>query len=247
MAHFRVKVLGTTFVVLALVTLVSGVARHGISMLAQAASGLPDYAIQDLSVSPAVPEPGEEMSFHGTVKNVGTSRGTHRDFVRLQLDEGNNGTWDYTSTLNIVGGLPVGASQFVQWGITGIPPPIAWSPVAGTHTMKICMHIPSSTDVEAYTADANPANDCNTFTFTVSGGTAASSSSSQAPRSSSSLSSAPRSSSSSSAQTSTVVLPDFVIATFSLSAGPSQGKFSAGITVKNLGADWNGMTHAILE
>jgi len=132
---------------------------------AQTSSALPDYAVENLFVSPALPEAGEEVSFHGRVTNVGQTRGTHRDFVQLQIDEGNNGTWDYTSTLNIVGALSVGATNIVQWGTSGATPPIRWSRVVGTHAMKVCLHLPSSTDVEAYRFDANAANDCSTLVF----------------------------------------------------------------------------------
>lgn len=132
---------------------------------AQTGSALPDYAVHDLFVSPALPEVGEEVSFHGRVTNVGQTRGTHRDFVQLQIDQGNNGTWDYTSTLNIVGGLSVGATSIVQWATTGVPPPIAWPRVVGTHAMKVCLHIPSSTDSDEYGSDANASNDCSTLVF----------------------------------------------------------------------------------
>ncbi|MDD4287517.1 MAG: CARDB domain-containing protein [Candidatus Peribacteraceae bacterium] len=149
---------------------------------AQTSSVLPDYAVENLFVSPALPEAGEEVSFHGRVRNVGQTRGTHRDFVQLQIDEGNNGTWDYTSTLNIVGALSVGATNIVQWGTSGATPPIRWSRIAGTHAMKVCLHLPSSTDVEAYRYDANASNDCSTLVFrTVPvGGSSSSAASSRA-------------------------------------------------------------------
>jgi hypothetical protein len=228
MVPFRTKALTAAFFSLAL-CLVAVAQRQSVALQGQTSS-LPDYAIQDLSVSPSRPQAGEEMSFHGTVRNVGTSRGTHRDFVQLQLDQGNDGYWDYTGNLAIVAGLPVGSSQSVQWGITGNPAPIAWTPIAGTHRMKICLHQANSIDAEAYTADANPANDCATFIFTV-GGSAASSSSSVAASSVSSR----------------MPLADFVVSSFSITDGPTFGKFTAHVTVKNLGADASIPTHVILE
>lgn len=162
--RFRVQAL--TALYLSLATVFAGtVLLNGRTPLLAQVTGLPDYAVEGLFVSPTLPEAGEEVSFHGRVTNVGQTRGSHRDFVRLQLDQGNNGTWDYTSTLNIVGALPVGSSNIVQWGTSGATPPITWPRVAGTHAMKVCLHIPSSTDTEAYTSDANASNDCSTLVF----------------------------------------------------------------------------------
>lgn len=192
-------------------------------------TGLPDYAVENLFVAPAVPEAGEEVSFHAQVRNVGQSRGTKRDFVRLWIDQDNNGSWDYMSNLAIVGGLPVGSHESVGWGTTGNPRPIAWPRVAGTHAMKVCLHQSSDIDTDEYQSDVNASNDCATLIFTTVAGEGGAASSSSAR------------------STSPVVLPDFTISTFSMARGPSEGKFSAGVTVKNRGANWNGVTHVILE
>jgi|GEM_PF-3514723 len=182
MVTSRVQALLSVYLSVAAVFAGTVLLNRDTPLLAQTTSGLPDYAVENLFVSPALPEAGEEVSFHGRVTNVGQTRGTHRDFVQLQIDEGNNGTWDYTSTLNIVGALSVGATNIVQWGTSGATPPIRWSRIAGTHAMKVCLHMPSSTDNEAYRYDANASNDCSTLVFqTVPvGGSSSSAASSRA-------------------------------------------------------------------
>ncbi len=231
MANARSTVLWSAFLSLAAGFYVTAAKQDSIPLPAQTSNAFPDYQIGSLYVAPDVPEAGEEVSFHGLVTNVGQARGTHRDFVQLQIDQDSNGTWDYScNNLAIVGGLPVGASQSVQWGTTGVPPAMPWPRVAGTHVMKICLHYPTSTDLEAYRQDANAANDCARLSFTVTGAAQASSSSSSSVQS-----------------PSTTVLPNFTISTISMATGPSEGKFSAGIVVKNTGVDWGGATHAILE
>jgi len=182
MVTSRVQALLSVYLSVAAVFAGTVLLNRDTPLLAQTTSGLPDYAVENLFVSPALPEAGEEVSFHGRVTNVGQTRGTHRDFVQLQIDEGNNGTWDYTSTLNIVGALSVGATNIVQWGTSGATPPIRWSRIAGTHAMKVCLHMPSGTDNEAYRYDANASNDCATQVFRTEpvGGASSSAASSRA-------------------------------------------------------------------
>ncbi len=231
MEHPTHRALGAVFCFLMVTFFATASTQGRFSFLADV-SGLPDYAVQDLYVAPVVPEAGEEVSFHATVRNVGTSRGTHRDFARLWVDD------RPSNNLAIVGGLPVGSTQSVQWGTTGNPPPMAWTPTPGEHLFRICLHQQTSIDTEAYLTDANAANDCQTLSFTVSG-SAESSSSSAAPL--------PFSSSVSSSAPASSALPDFAVSTFSIAAGPSEGKFSAGVVITNQGADSPAATYAILE
>ena len=86
MANARSNILWSAFLMLAAGFYVTAATQEYIPLLAQTSNALPDYQIGSLYVAPAVPVAGEEVSFHGLVTNVGQARGTHRDFVQLQID-----------------------------------------------------------------------------------------------------------------------------------------------------------------
>lgn len=169
--RFRVQALLSLYLSLAAVFAGTVLLNAHTPLQAQTSHALPEYAVENLFVSPSVPEPGEEVSFHARVRNVGVARGTVRSFARLWIDN------IQSNGLDIISGLPVGASQNIQWATTGVPPPMPWRPVAGSHTMRICIHQPSDVDTDEYTSDMDANDDCNSLVFQVRSVSSASSSS----------------------------------------------------------------------
>lgn len=188
---------------------------------AVAAQGLPDYAVESIVTSPSPGQEGRSIVFIATVRNISSVRGTQRGNAVLKIDQGNDGIWDRMSTRSIYGSLSVGTSTNPSWGNTGVPPPIDWQPVVGTHRAQVCIHIPTG-ESSMYFSDSNSLNDCKEVTFTIAPNPWATTSS---------LSSSLRSSSAS--------LPDLIVSNMSV-ALTSERKLNVSVTVKNQGG---GTTH----
>ncbi|MFA6038655.1 MAG: S-layer homology domain-containing protein [Candidatus Peribacteraceae bacterium] len=142
------------------------VATAGTRLGAAVTSPFPDYIVERIEISPSPARTDRSIVFVGRILNISTTRATTRTYASLQLDIGNNGTWDRTGGQTIVPSLSANYQTSAQWANTGVPPPLDWTPTVGTHNVKICAAIPTD-DPDFQLQENDTVNNCTDLVFTV--------------------------------------------------------------------------------